>query len=284
MIDVDYYFLNNHSLLAGELGLSVVSIGHSRPKIPINYEPKKRVNYYTISYLRKGEGYFESDSCELTKVKAGDLLLAFPGQQYKYGPEEDSEWDEYWVELRGFIIDIFREKLLLTPKAPIINIGRKLDLVKEWGEAIYTVQQKDKNYKEFMTGKMLKILCTILVYCFNKKEKEYTPNELLVRQVINLLKKNIAKPDKVQSLCKSFEADYFHIKKIFKKHMDTSPEQYFNMLRMDEAKENLLYSNESIRKVGEIVGINDPAYFSRVFKKYAGYSPMQFRKFFKKPY
>lgn len=45
-----------------------------------------------------------------------------------------------------------------------------------------------------------------------------------------------------------------------------------------EARRNLAFSNLSVAEIGYQLGFNDPAYFSRVFKRATGRSPRAFRK------
>ena len=47
----------------------------------------------------------------------------------------------------------------------------------------------------------------------------------------------------------------------------------------EQKAQQLLTHNEnlSIRQIGEVVGYHDQAYFSRIFKKYCGVSPAEYR-------
>lgn len=45
-----------------------------------------------------------------------------------------------------------------------------------------------------------------------------------------------------------------------------------------EARRTLIYSELSIADVGFLIGIPDPAYFSRFFKRNTGQSPRDFRE------
>ena len=57
-----------------------------------------------------------------------------------------------------------------------------------------------------------------------------------------------------------------------------SPVQYILSLRMLNAQSLLERTNYSIKEISEIVGYENPLYFSRVFKKEIGKSPAQYRK------
>ena len=69
-----------------------------------------------------------------------------------------------------------------------------------------------------------------------------------------------------------------HFRKLFREQSGCSPLQYYQKLKIQLAKQ-LLLQNKSIMSVQEIAarcGFEDPYYFSRVFKKVEGVSPMQF--------
>ncbi|MBQ9031572.1 MAG: HAD-IA family hydrolase [Parasporobacterium sp.] len=69
-----------------------------------------------------------------------------------------------------------------------------------------------------------------------------------------------------------------HFRKLFREQTGCSLLQYYQKLKVQLAKQ-LLLQNKSIMSVTEIAskcGFDDPYYFSRVFKKVEGVSPMQF--------
>jgi len=70
-----------------------------------------------------------------------------------------------------------------------------------------------------------------------------------------------------------------YLTKIFCMQYEISPSKYMISLRMSRAK-YLLYHNQelSIKQIGEIIGYHDQGYFSRIFKKYVGISPLEYRE------
>jgi two-component system, response regulator YesN len=70
-----------------------------------------------------------------------------------------------------------------------------------------------------------------------------------------------------------------YLTKIFFKQFKCSPSKYLINLRMQKAQQILLHNPElSIRQVGESVGYHDQGYFSRIFKKQIGVSPLEYRE------
>jgi AraC-like DNA-binding protein len=65
---------------------------------------------------------------------------------------------------------------------------------------------------------------------------------------------------------------------IFGRELGLSPWQYLNRYRIKQAQELLHRTSDSITAVALQVGFNDPAYFSRVFRKQVGLSPSAYRE------
>ena len=64
---------------------------------------------------------------------------------------------------------------------------------------------------------------------------------------------------------------------IFKKETGITIWDYLIRIRMEEAKKMLLETGQKTYEVSERVGYEDPSYFGRLFKKYTGFTPIEFR-------
>lgn len=64
----------------------------------------------------------------------------------------------------------------------------------------------------------------------------------------------------------------------FTEKVGVSPYKFAISLRMDEAKELLVYSSMSIKEIAQSVGYADSSYFCRLFHKYTGHTPSDYRK------
>lgn len=58
------------------------------------------------------------------------------------------------------------------------------------------------------------------------------------------------------------------------------PAEYILKYRIKIAEQMLLANDASVQQIAETVGIADPYYFSRVFKKQNGVSPTAYRQRF----
>ncbi|MFC9601050.1 helix-turn-helix domain-containing protein [Peribacillus butanolivorans] len=68
-----------------------------------------------------------------------------------------------------------------------------------------------------------------------------------------------------------------YLSSLFKKEVGKPLSEYIQQQRVDEAKKLLLLTNYSISDIGTWLNFNDQSYFIKIFKKYTGLTPRQFR-------
>jgi AraC family cel operon transcriptional repressor len=74
-----------------------------------------------------------------------------------------------------------------------------------------------------------------------------------------------------------------HVCREFKKHLNQTPTEVVNQIRMQEAIQLLLYTNYKIIDICENVGFGNLSHFNHWFKKIYSMSPQEFRnKFIRK--
>ena len=64
----------------------------------------------------------------------------------------------------------------------------------------------------------------------------------------------------------------------FKDYTGSTPTQYLLSLRISNAQSLLESTSYNVTEIAEIVGYNNPLYFSRLFKKQCEVSPTEFRR------
>ncbi|MFI3174057.1 MAG: PocR ligand-binding domain-containing protein [Bacillota bacterium] len=70
-------------------------------------------------------------------------------------------------------------------------------------------------------------------------------------------------------------ASYFST--LFKESTGTSFKEHLNAVRVEESKKLLAHTTQSVIHIASAVGFEDQGYFTKVFKKYTGLTPKQFR-------
>ena len=71
-----------------------------------------------------------------------------------------------------------------------------------------------------------------------------------------------------------YNADY--LSRLFKKHYNISLKEYTDKVKIQEIKNMLLNSNQTLKEVAENCGFNDYKYFPKFFKYHEGMTPTEF--------
>ena len=117
---------------------------------------------------------------------------------------------------------------------------------------------------------------------FDRVEEEVAPlshpTSILVKQVLAYVHQNYTQPVTRKDIAAAVGVSENYLSQIFRKEMTLSPWDYLNRFRIQQAKEMLSLSDETITQIATRVGFNNSAYFSRVFHKLTGQSPLDYRK------
>jgi signal transduction histidine kinase/AraC-like DNA-binding protein/DNA-binding response OmpR family regulator len=105
-----------------------------------------------------------------------------------------------------------------------------------------------------------------------------TPTSALVKRTLAYFHQNYDHSLSRREVADAIGVSENHLTRIFRQELGLSPWDYLNRYRIKQAKELLLGTSDSITSVALQVGFNDPAYFSRVFRKQVGLSPSAFRE------
>lgn len=100
---------------------------------------------------------------------------------------------------------------------------------------------------------------------------------VLVRDIRQFLHEHYPANITSQTISERFYVNYDYANRLFKRYVGQSIHDYLNTVRILRAKQ-LLVSGAKISMVAEAVGIGDPAYFSRLFKKITGEPPKEYVK------
>jgi two-component system response regulator YesN len=99
----------------------------------------------------------------------------------------------------------------------------------------------------------------------------------LISQVKKYIHDNREKKLSLQEISSHFEVSANYLSQLFKKATGTGITDYITKLKIEAAMDLLLTGNQKIYEISDEVGYDSAFYFSKVFKKYTGMSPKEFR-------
>lgn len=94
---------------------------------------------------------------------------------------------------------------------------------------------------------------------------------------------NYHKPINIEEFAASNHMSVSWFIRNFKTYTGSTPAQYLLSLRLSNAQTLLETTSYNITEIADIVGYDNPLYFSRIFRKQFGMSPTEFRNQTKQP-
>lgn len=99
-----------------------------------------------------------------------------------------------------------------------------------------------------------------------------------VLRIIEIIHLHLHSKVTLEMLSHEVNMNVSYLCRIFKQDVGKSIVQYINEMKINHAVELLKFPDARIKEVAAAIGIDDPFYFNRLFKKLVGVSPSDFRK------
>jgi len=108
---------------------------------------------------------------------------------------------------------------------------------------------------------------------------EHVPskNTELIKKAIQYISKNFADPITLDTVADLVHLNPAYFSSVFKQSTGSSFKEYLNMVRIEESKRLLSNTDYSLIDIAIATGFENQSYFTKVFKKYTGLTPKQFR-------
>ena len=249
---------------------------HTTPVIETPH-PEGR-NDYQLLYIAagKGEFYFKG-SKEPTIATKGNMILFRPGEPQVYYYYAVDKTEVYWVHFTGWKVEEYLERYELPHDENVFYTGVSPDYPWIYNQMIRELQLQRVNHEDMISLYMHHIFITINRYI---KERRETKNDTIndIERAAHYFKDNYNKQISIEQYALEHLMSVNWFIHSFKSVMKMSPMQYIISLRIAMAKGYLENSTKNIAEISNEVGYENALYFSRLFRKYTGMTPTEYRK------
>lgn len=249
---------------------------------------------YVLYVICSGELYIMENGVPYA-LKSGDFFFLEPGLEH-YGYKR-SKCDYYYVH--------FKHPSIRTSQDPAESDSELQD---DGGEAAFcrlpkyhhisresdfllydrlldamTVENRHKNagYRHVLAGKLMELFVLIHRSGYDSalsKDRRNAKSYAKVRELSSYLRREYREKITSADIEREFGLNFDYLNRIYKKITGDTIFHYLNAFRIEIAKELMDTTPLRLGEIGYFVGIDDPYYFSKCFKKFAGMTPMQYAK------
>lgn len=266
--------------------------------------------YTTFEYKCDGTYSFSGESHDFWEVlivldgkmhvSAEQLVYSLSKNQVKFhkpmefhnlwaDPECDSNYFVMSFSATGNFMEQFANNVFDLTSAQVEKLSVLLDMYRNEGPDVYDpditffIERLNENPKKFhrFTNALEDFLMTLSENNISTTSLVFNDETTLYKKAVNILEEHIYSNISVGNLAKLCSVSAAHLKRVFSKYAGLGIHEYFLQLKILKAK-RMLADGLSVTDVAEQLSFSSQNYFSVVFKRKEGVSPLQYKKRFKK--
>ena len=240
------------------------------------HRPRGRLDYQLL-YVAFGKAQFYF-SGEEKIISAGNMVLYRPKEEQRYYYYAAEQPEIYWVHFTGNNGKNILRKYGITDDTSVIYSGVSMEYKRLYLSMIQELQMKREDYEELLVHYFMQLLISIHRQILVKPRKK---NLMLMDEMdraVDYFREHYNEAISIEAYAADQNISVGWFIQNFKQYTQTTPAQYIQSLRITNAKLLLETTNYNVSEISNLVGYENPLYFSRLFKKQCGMSPVQFRK------
>jgi len=226
-------------------------------------------------------GWVELDRGRRLSVAIGEVVLIPAGAAHAYGADDEEPWSIRWAHFRGVHLAQFTKLLALTKANPILKLPpAALDRLPF--EELYMTMEAGCTLGSLLasSARLRTILIDLARLRVPSNQRIGSTYEALHRN-IEWMRSHRHRKVGLAELAAQAGLSVPHYSACFKRHTGSSPMSYFQRLKIQHSAQLLALTDLHVDEIARAVGLEDPFYFSRLFKKVMGQSPRHFRAHYK---
>lgn len=245
-----------------------------------DYRVKRIFQPYSIRLVLRGRGYVVWRG-KTYSVSTGQLLLLDLTEEHEYYADPEDPWEIIWVRFGGAqAVDYYRA--LQCVKNPVLNV-RDLVLVRRLFEELVSLFEKRPPGYEFTASSHLTQIFTDAAITLAEHDHSTNRGAPLrypehVHQVIQYIEENYRLPLTTEELANHVFISPGYLSRTFKLATSCTVTEYIIKHRLLVAKKLLTQSENSLGEVAQEAGFCSQSYFSKLFKRDEGVSPLLYRR------
>ncbi len=243
-------------------------------------ERMEPISQFVLIYCIEGRGWFQTNG-PVHYLEKDKMVILPAGIPHRYAADENDPWTIYWVHFKGTLAEYF-SKGLDMPVSITPGIHSRINDRNELFEEIYHTLTMGFSIENlcYASSAFMHYLGSIKYISSYRYGVSGEPtNEVdIVPAAIHFMEENIEKKLSLAEITAHVGYSQSHFSMLFRKQTGYSPSAFFNHLKIQRACHLLNFTDMKINQICYKVGIDDCYYFSRLFSKIIGTSPIEYRK------
>lgn len=228
-------------------------------------------------YILEGRGAFESRLTGPLEIGPGTIFLLFPGVWHRYRPRRDTGWVESWIEISGPAVERLERAGIISPRAPVHQIGRRAALEGALDECHRLAEAREAGFQPVMAALGLEILARLQQARLPRHAAD-RDTAAAVRQAQEVLSTQLDRMVGIEEYARRAGLSYSAFRHAFRAAAGESPKQFHLQMRLRKARDFLQNTALPVGRIAGALGFGSTFHFSACFKKHVGMAPLRWRQ------
>lgn len=274
-------YLNNRTIDIKDKSkpLIVTSCGtyhlYTRPKLP-TWRPRGRLDFQLL-YIASGKAHFHFDGKEQI-VTAGQMVIYRPKEPQKYEYYGEDQTEVYWVHFTGSDVTNILRSYGITKDKHVFYCGKGLEYQNHFRLMIQELQMCKDHFEEMLEMHLREIF--VMIHRHFQASTKLNNSQIAedIDAATMFFNEHYNEEISIEEYAGNHHMSTSWFIRNFKQYTGSTPMQYILSKRIYNAEILLQDSSYNVTEISQIVGYDNPLYFSRIFKKAKGISPSEYRK------
>ena len=259
--------------------LIVTSVGtyhlYTRPILP-TWRPRGRLDFQLL-YIASGKAHFHfGDKEEI--VTAGHMVLYRPKEPQKYEYYGEDKTEVYWVHFTGKDVSNILRSYGLTLDKKVFYCGSGIEYQTLFRNMIHELQMCRVDFELMLEMYLRQIFIMLHRYFLTTAKTESAHVVEEIDKATLYFNEHYNEDISIDEYAENNHVSVSWFIRNFKHCTGITPMQYILTKRIYNAEILLQDPTYNVTEIAQIVGYDNPLYFSRIFKKAKGLSPSEYRK------
>lgn len=237
---------------------------------------RENLSSFLFFIVIDGEGTLNYDN-QTYQLKQYDCVFINCKKPY-YHSTTNNLWKLKWAHFNGPNMNAIYEKYKERGGTPTFhpnNISRYINIL----DNIHTTSISS-NYTKDMTifQQLAELLSYLMEDSWHQNTSKQNTKKQNLQQIKDYIDQHYQEKITLDQLSQLFFINKYYLTRVFKEQFGITINNYIQQVRITHAKQLLRFTDLSIEKIANQVGIDDSNYFIRQFKQIEELTPNEYRK------
>ena len=240
-----------------------------------------------LLYIASDSGHYIVGDYEYS-VTAGDMIVCNAGIPHGEDPFQEHSIQTFCLAFTGVSLPKLPPcHAIADDSRPVLSLGERNYITATLLPSLYQMfHAKEDNYEICLHLAIGILLMTRQMIV--ERDKNLTPSAIkkakLIYSITDYINNHYKEALTLKEISDAVYMSKSYLSTLFKQESGLSPIQYMMQRRIGEAQSLLIETLIPVTEIGYSLGFSSDPYFSKMFKKYVGITPSEYRQHFSKRY